>query len=236
MSRTFKTTAAKRAYAQKLRDDRRARRRCRDCDAGLQDGDKSRCVECKERNSLAQQKWRKNGGTATETKRRRRIKAERRQLKLCARCGDQSGDKYECESCAFKRKLQTAGVAQIDRKPALRAPSDARELREYRPLDEIANTYRVRVLRALWWLTNQPGEWAETREIFQAAGVEDDYWSRDRNTAQVMLGRLVRYGLVERRVTDKPQNADYRITDAGRAEVALYRKGEMMRVRVRRAA
>lgn len=232
-ARKFKTTPAKRAYAQRIRDQRRAERKCRDCEAGLQDGDRSRCVECRERNSAAQVRWRAENGYEVERKRRKQLHAERRELNLCVRCGASSGGKYECEACAHKRKLQEAGVSVLatvgERKPAIRA--GLTELRTYQPIDEAEQSFRVRLLRALWWLG-----WVNTLELFDVCRIEQDGESRERNGAQVMLGRLVKYGLVEKRLVGKQTKlADYRITDAGRAEVARYRAGDL-KLRARRSA
>lgn len=108
-----------------------------------------------------------------------------------------------------------------------------RELRAYRPVDEIANQTRVQVLSALYRLTHD-GEWADSREIFLAARLDDDGHSTERNTAAVALGRFVVLGLAERRGARCA--FDYRVTAAGRAEVRRYRAGEFPALNGRWAA
>lgn len=211
---------------------RKLNQQCVDCEAGLPDDAESvRCVECTASHVKSQTKHLRTAHGRERDNKRIGAKRERWRVDgLCVRCGGDRDAGLVCRACLDRMKLARSGIPTIGKRlPTKRAPI-GRELIEYQPLDEAVQSHRVRILRALWWR-----DWSETREIFQAAGIEDDYWSRDRNSAQVTLGRLVRYGLVERRVTDKPQNADYRITAAGRAEVARYRAGDL-KLRVRRAA
>lgn len=211
---------------------------CVDCEAGLdEDADSVRCVECKERQLESQTRYLKTdkGKTAFNT----RLSTKRaawRQAGLCTRCGgDRDRDGVLCETCCHKLKCIRHGVstiAQPARMPTVRAKPNSEH---YQPLDERKQNFRVRILRALWWLS-VGGDWSDTREIFQAANVTDDYWSRKRNGAQVALGRLVKLGLVEARAGSLNEWRDYRITDAGRTEVAAYRRGEFPPLRGRRAA
>lgn len=215
-----------RARRRRLRDERK----CIQCRAGLQKGDGVRCIECTEEHRIAERdRWHEPAFKRKQQARRVRLTEVRKQQRLCSCCGKARpvGDNAWCDGCLQRNKLYSILGTGQTRKPAIRAREN---WREYVPLDEAEQSYRVRLLRALWWM-----DWSETREIFRASGIEDDYWSRDRNAAQVTLGRLVKYGLVDRRVTDKPQNADYRITEAGRAEVQRYRTGDL-KLRFKRAA
>lgn len=85
--------------------------------------------------------------------------------------------------------------------------------------------WRLKLLRALRFF-----DWTDTQDLFNAMGVAQDSESAERNAVQVALGRLVRLGLVERRaaLTQKKLlgvvGSDYRITDAGRAEIGALRR------------
>lgn len=218
--------------------ERRAKRQCVDCAAGLIEGDmRVRCLECREAAADYRRTYARNGGRAAETaaqrERRRRHDANGR----CRYCGKPRDDEERkmCSNCRYQHKLWRSGLSvaaypRDERAPALHAKHDG-----YQPLDELEQNFRVRILRALWWLSGG-GDWSDTREIFQAANVADDSGSRERNSAQVSLGRLVKLGLVERRSGSPSEWADYRITAAGRAEVVAYRRGNFPVMRGRRRA
>ena len=77
----------------------------------------------------------------------------------------------------------------------------------YRSIDDLLAAPRLRLLRALRWF-----DWVESRDLLAVLEVDADSESRERNSMQVTLGRLVRLGLVERRANL------YRVTVAGRCE------------------
>lgn len=205
---------------------RKLHRLCVDCEAGLpEDADSVRCVECKERQLGSQTRYLKTDkgreafNTRLVTKR-----ATWRASGLCTRCGGaRDRDGKLCTVCLHKLKCIRHGVLLTVRMPTIRARGAGREIATYQPLDELEQGYRVRLLRALWWR-----DWSNTHELFDVCGVDASGESTDRNNAQVMLGRLVKMGLVEKRLLGRQTKlADYRITDAGRAEVARYRTGDL---------
>lgn len=210
---------------------------CVECAAGLpEDADNVRCVECRDVHLKSQLKYLKRLDVIeSERNRWKRTRAGWRERGLCTRCGanrDRSGCVL-CSECSDELKRIKCGVMTATAPaPHTRIPTLKAEIRAYQPLDEIAQSYRVRILTALYWLS-VGGEWSETREIWQAAGLSDDYAGVERNSAQVALGRLVKLGLAERRTLRVRftgfggRFADYRITDAGRAEVKAYRNGDM---------
>lgn len=123
-----------------------------------------------------------------------------------------------------QRKRQAAVIVDINR------ARDA--VKGYVPIDKLEQSMRVRVVRALWWCTND-GDWATCGEIFLAANIEDEGASAERNSAAVMLGRLVEYGMAERLGTRNEYR--YRITGAGHEEITRFRSGDLRRT-ARRAA
>lgn len=218
----------------------RADRKCIQCRAGLMDGDGVRCLECSEAHRHDERaRWHEPGYQRRQSARRARRMRDLVAKRLCTCCGKAAptDDRAWCDGCLQRNKVYAVLGAGITRLPARRAPS--RTEPRYVPLDEIERNNRVRLLRALWWLG-----WVDTRELFDAAGVDSDPRSVDRNGAQVALGRLVKYGLVEKRegravkalVGLTSSWADYRITAAGRAEVANYRRGVYPVQRGRRRA
>lgn len=215
---------------------------CVDCGAGLTDDDTGvRCVECRAAQVLRQIAYSRKPTVRKRTRRNERNLHQRRvEQGLCVDCGlklHERGAHTRCAGCRRHRRLlhqqrMTAATelpATAARMPTLRA-----EIDDYIPFDEREQNFRVRVLRAVHWLTHDGG-WADSVEIFIAAHVADGADSRERNGAQVVLGRLVKLGLVERLASKKRTYADYRITDAGRAEVSRYRSGDLV-TRSRRAA
>lgn len=85
--------------------------------------------------------------------------------------------------------------------------------------------WRPKLLKAMRFY-----DWVDTQDLFAAMGVEQDCESVERNTVQVSLGRLVKLGLVERRSGNVMKKllglvgSDYRLTDAGRAEIGALRR------------
>ncbi len=215
---------------------RKLTQRCVDCEAGLpDDAECVRCVECTARNLSSQLKYLRTD--RAKRRERKRVNVKRRNWRaqgLCVRCGGERDARLICRNCLDTMKLAKLGIAAVCDRPS--SPTALRlEIDRYRPLDEQTQNHRVRVLRALWWLS-VGGEWSDTHEIFQAAGVDDCGDSRERNSAQVCLGRLVKLGIVERRKTRACDWFDYRITEIGRAEVARYRAGDLPVARGRKRA
>jgi len=139
--------------------------------------------------------------------RRRRLEARYRAAKLCP-CGREPRPGFkQCARC------NDAGGAKYQIK--------------YRPLDEVLGSTRVRLLRALTRF-----EWIDSLTLFEALGVpswwtDDDRMNPERGAYTQMLSRITRSGLVERRRTIERGRCDgmndsleYRITSAGRAELA----------------
>jgi hypothetical protein len=229
---------------------------CVDCQAGLQSDDGLRCVECNERDFIRQRKYLRSERGRLKTRARERalyhrdVEASRARRRdgyqdrkvagVCPRCTSPAlPDHTLCERHRKKlnkanrlyRKRKREGVTVLatvrrrKRKPSpKRHPGTVESIWAYQPADVLKNAYRYRLLTAMWWL-----DWVNTKELFDVAGVDDDPRSTDRNSAQIALARIVKFGLVEKRNLRGATFADYRITDRGRAEVARYRTGDLKR-------
>lgn len=221
------------AYGQAVRrQERKQSRRCIDCAAGLQPEDGVRCVECASSHLLRTGKYSKSSrGAATRRTRVKELRRKRNRIGLCPECGgERDDDRKLCSTCRFKQKLIKAGIKSVAAARPVRMPTKRAE--PYTPLDEIERNHRVRLLRALWWLG-----WVDANELFTVVGISEDYDGSERNSAQIALGRLVKAGLVEKKIPPQQKTwANYRITTAGRDEVAGYRNGVYPVLRGRRAA
>ncbi len=222
--------------------ERKLAGRCVDCNAGLTDEDTGvRCVEHRaaevSRNKAYAAKPRVRKAIQ---KRERSLRAERVANRLCMYCGEPLHERLRNVSCAgcrrhrritnAARKAGSSGNHGTDITP-IRMPTIP-----YQPIDEREQNMRVRMLRALWRLTND-GEWADAADILLAASVEmndERGGSRERNRAEVMLGRLTKGGVVDRRGERK--SYFYRVNEISRAEVRAWRVGELPNARGARAA
>lgn len=211
-------------------------RRCVQCLAGLQPDDGCRCVECAEAHRISAKKSYAKLDPQKRRERTARLAEERNAAGLCAHCGKEprDGDRKWGRGCLQKNKeydaIGKSYVRGTDITP-IRMPTIP-----YQPLDEREQNMRVRMLRTLWRLTND-GEWADAAEILLAANVEmndERGGSRERNRAEVMLGRLAKAGVVDRRGERKSYH--YRVNEISRAEVKAWRVGELPNVRGARAA
>lgn len=150
-----------------------------------------------------------------------------RALGLCQSCGRDLDPrsrvrctKHRLEANATQRNFRLrkrAGVSPICTKAPAAVPHE-----RYRPLDELKQKPRARILLQLSWF-----DWAAPLDLFAALNVDmsDGQNSTERNTYDVTLQRLTRMGLAERRCVEGGL-AEYRITAAGRAEVARMRAGD----------
>ncbi len=197
---------------------------CIDCAAGLQDDDGLRCVECAEKAATSRKVYyNTKHGRAMERAQHRARYARLAVARKCPSCQRPAtrGVWYD-EHHAFQRDANTrhrarkaAGISQMYPRPLAPQPQRAKEP-AYTPFDEVSTI--VRLLRALRWM-----DWTTSRDWHEACGIPDFVVSADyaanavRNAAAVMITRLVRLGLVERRRTRN--NYEYLITAAGRAEL-----------------
>lgn len=129
---------------------------------------------------------------ANRNARRERVRSERA-LTPCEWCGDPIGivttRTRRCADCRFAYE-------------------------NYRPHDETTHRMPARLLLAMRWL-----DWALARDVFEVAGVDANTDSTEWNLASVSIARLVKRGLVERRVPRRRLLwADYRLTEAGKRE------------------
>lgn len=150
------------------------------------------------------------------------IAADRRQNKkldgLCQDCPAPSlPDCTRCAVCRVKNNA-TSTVRARRRNRAL-----AREVAAYRPLDEVIDLTRVRVLRALVRL-----EWVSCSDLIDTLGGVDDTM---RNTISQQLTRLAKSGHVEKRrippLTGSGYGAqwEYQIAQKGRANLDEIMRG-----------
>lgn len=132
---------------------------------------------------------------------------------MCVDCPRiaENGKRY-CARCHRRRLAVWRRYARKRRRAARAA------VRTYLPLDTVINLTRVRVLRAACAL-----EWFSTYEINRELGVVD---VRVRNTVTQMLGRLTKFGALERRVATGGEGMrapggkyEFNITANGRAEI-----------------
>lgn len=204
--------------------DRKARQVCIDCAAPLEEDDGLRCGFCDERDKAAKSE-RNTSPRGRVVRRRQQARYRRRQRarglclkcpakatsgQLCARCravATKAQRDYRARKAAGitvlsteRRKRRTAAVARV--------AAARREVRAYRPLDELERDPRRRVLRALLRL-----DWPTASEIFDVLNVEDGCEATERSTYAQVLSRLARRGLIERR---GPRGAyEHRLTAAG---------------------
>lgn len=123
----------------------------------------------------------------------------------------------------LRKKERTALKRELQR--------DRAELKQYKPLDEALAKPRVRILRQLELF----GDWVAANDVLFALSVADgdyrdrtanDWGTRERNNYTQHLSRLARSPLVERREAPSLLSRtvtlvyDYRITEAGRSELA----------------
>lgn len=149
---------------------------------------------------------------------------------ICIDCPEIARDgKSRCERCNRKHLKRSAKYR------SRKAREERREIAEYRPLAEVVDLTRVRVLRALNRL-----EWASCSDIIDTLGGVDDTM---RNTISQQLTRLARSGHLDRRRIPPLQGSgygaqwEYRITQAGRANLdEIIRGGGRKYITGRRAA
>lgn len=223
--------AKKREYRKRLYADRKLSQRCVDCAAGLQEDDGLRCVECTARNAISARRYREGNGRNREYESAKSRRLSRRSRGLCVKCDQPSSSQSMCpKHLALHRVLATnwarrkrAGILPIKRVVAVALPDRPEP---YRPHDELRETPRVRILLALSWL-----DWPSSRELFDVLGIawmESDPTEHDRFSG--MLRNLVKAGAIEKRTLERSL-ASYRLTDAGRAEVAKIRSGNYVTTR-----
>lgn len=225
--------AKKRAYAKQVYEERKARQVCARCEAGLQDDDGTFCVECSERDLTGKRRRaRSEEGRQLERARSDRDRQRRLERGVCMYCtqprveGQKRCQQHVEMNRGWQKAYRTrkaAGIrVEIARKPI---SLSATEAHPYKPLDELEISMRVRLLRSLRWR-----DWSSTMDLFDAMNVDQDANSTERNSAQVALGRLVKSGLVDRRVPPGQRvGADYKITAAGCTEVERLRSGDLNR-------
>lgn len=219
-------------------EDRKRRQVCVDCEGKLAPG-RVRCRRCLRDNNLATKRWyARSGSVMTEEENHtqaslywsnRDVFAERLKARrlykaangICRECPDVAEEGHT--KCTKHRKRDARKARERD---ARRRKAEKRELARYRPLDEIIDLTRIRVLRAARML-----EWFTTFEINDDLGNHDE---RARNTTTQMVVRLARQGVLERDVNAMGDRRGspwrYRITEKGRTEVdAVLRGGRPIR-------
>ena len=99
----------------RLYHERKAARRCVDCNAGLQATDRIRCVECAERAIADQRRYRRTAqGRRTKAARLRRRYADRIAAGLCVDCAAPAApSRRRCDACLAARTASQA--AYLDR-------------------------------------------------------------------------------------------------------------------------
>lgn len=215
--------------------DRKARRVCVDCDKAPAVAGRVRCRSCRRSASEASQRWalqhrerereirlhrveslrHSNPEVFREESRvRRRAKADNG---ICYDCARQAVDGVRC------RRHRDLNRRYARRNSARRRRRERIQVAAYRPLDEVVDLTKVRLLRAALRL-----EWFTTADLNEELGHVDD---RQRNTLTQALNRLTRGGRFARRraqgghVVGSPY--EYEITDVGRAELAAILRGEV---------
>jgi hypothetical protein len=170
--------------------------------------------------------------------RMRQDKRDRFKAGICTQCTrTRSPGSSTCDGHREVRRLEsyvrylrsenrdvTAALAEYEAlKASMRQPRKpikrAREPEQIEPVleDEGRGRMRGRILRALRFF-----DWTRAGDLFIAMDLELDAASHEYNNAAVMLSRLVRLGLVEK--VGPHNESDYRITDAGRAEIGALRR------------
>lgn len=194
---------------------------CIDC-AGPKETGLVRCDYCHDVEKLRQRGKRKTKKhRATCRKRSRRYREAQQSNGLCMFC-PRAADRGT--KCTFHADLHIKATKEWRTRQKLGIPAPPRELEPievemptapYVPLDEQAQSAKLRVLRRMRWM-----DWSNTQEIGDAMGVSTTHGSREGNTVQAALGRLVKDGLLEKRLLGSMRwHADYRITKAGIAAV-----------------
>ncbi len=221
---------------------RKAARRCVTCEAGLQDEDGVRCVECSERHAARSAVWYKSprGRRARGEARRERYAANRdviaaavRERYLankiagrCVRCSAPAlDDSVRCGPC---RDLSRARARETQRRA--RARRLGRAVTD-RPVIDLAAFRKRRSpsprqrpvpvpdvpliepsMRDRLLLVLRWQDWIATVELGDLLALD----AKERNNASVSLRRLVRDGAAETRTVGGVR--EYRITAAGRQE------------------
>lgn len=133
----------------------------------------------------------------------------------CRRCPRAAqSDHGMCRRCAAKDRASAR--LRMKRLRVRRRREERREIAAYRPIDEVTDLNRVRILRAAKML-----DWFSGAELNEILGAVD----RDqRNTTTQMLSRLTRAGRFERREVASVHDVigspfEYRITAAGLSEL-----------------
>jgi hypothetical protein len=156
----------------------------------------------------------------------KRAEYQRRRLaNQCAWCPcDSAPGATLCEACG--KAVREQRKRRREARAALRAPRPVkpvkvrrpetvkadRELAAYRPLDEILSSPTVRILRALRWF-----DWVEMADLLDALDESDDLSAA---RIRVTMNYLVHTGRVESTGRGKGTRHRYRITQAGRGELA----------------
>lgn len=220
----------KRVYDRAKYQHRVDHEQCVDCGAGLQEGDAQRCVECNERDATAKSaRARTSEGRRLKRERARVMRERFRADDVCISCGRDLDPrstvrcaKHRLEANETQRNVRARRLAGVT--PIRTETPIVKALEPYRPLDELKRKPRVRILLQLSWL-----DWVEPLDLFTVLNVDmsDGQGSTERNTYDVTLQRLVHKGLVEHRGVGSRTN-EYRIAQAGRAEVARFRTGDFV--------
>jgi hypothetical protein len=227
---------------------RRELGRCVDCNAKKAEPRRARCARCLRKLAEASRRWAEAHREVNLLKRdhkRWSLKlsnpahaSEENQLRyqkkvangMCVQCprAAENATRF-CARCQKRRRI---AWRKYHRKTRLAA---RRELREHRPIEEIVDLTRVRILRAARHL-----EWFATSELNEALGSVD---LTVRNRVTKMLGRLTSQGRIERRETEsvgglRPSGSDYeyQITPAGIAELYAVLGGRLKPCRAGRRA
>lgn len=161
-----------------------------------------------------------------DDKARRRYKIANGLCKECPRIAEEG--KTMCTRCLGRQ------VERCRRQRERLYKLEQREVKAYAPLDEITDLNRVRVLRGARRL-----DWFDFADLREALGCHDSE-SVEANTLVVVLTRMFRGGLFERRETKVLRSAgaryDYRITPAGIAYLDAVLGGRVIPIRRRKKA
>ncbi len=215
---------ARKARVQKARYERRKlEQRCIDCDAGLQEDDGLRCVECAESATEAKRKYWASGKPCERTAAWHRADyAQRKAIGVCLHCSKPAAPggvmcsthraEASARSVASKRRRKQ-GIALM---PKSRAAPQSVQSAPYHPMDGVLSKPTVRVLRAIRFF-----DWAPSADILDAAGAPEYVFrsgvgtNTERNGITSALKRLASDGLVDRRGSHP--RFEYRINARGKA-------------------
>lgn len=218
-------------------EDRKRRRVCVDCGERPTIRGRVRCPACRRKAVAASQRWaqqnrdherevrlqrtaslRLSNPEATRADQRAR-RAVKRANGMCLDCPRPSLEgAVRCKRCRDANRVWARESSERRRK------RERLEIETYRPLDEIIDLTRVRVLRAA-----KPLEWFTCAQMFDALGGGND---TQRNTVAQMLTRLGKQGRLDRQRIPKMFSTgygtqwEYQITQAGRDELAAILSGE----------